>query len=119
MPVDGSDEKTANLEKLCSALERSDTFNITMYRNAIEPGEICGTPACILGHAWALWPHLDHRVWSTARHIGVDHKTLHGMCHSWHKYGKLGASFITGKMAAAALRRLHRTGEGYFSLEDA
>lgn len=133
MPFDGknfkkTDIETTDLEALCRVLERTQSFNLGKYRWERHAEHPCGTPACILGHAWALWPGTDRMfvvdsLKEIAGKIGVDPESLCVLTHGFNSYGYAPGGVpvrsVTGKMAAAALRRLRDTGEAYFSLEDA
>lgn len=127
MPFDAAwTEQRANVEKLARALEESETFYMEVFQHS------CGTPACIAGHAIALWPDISSghirssagigpNFSSFASMLGVDEEPLEALCVNW-EYVALGGLYqteITGRMAAAALRRLADTGEAYFSLDDA
>ena len=128
MPFDTQgDETLANVELLARTLEETTSFDIHDHGS-------CGTPMCIAGHAVFLWPDVaqpntgphyipDDRKF--AQKLGVDETKLYEMCYCWDgcwddtqpSNGCTG-KYITGKMAATAIRRLKETGEGYFSMYD-
>lgn len=114
-----------NVELLARDLEQTESFDIEMYCYR------CGTPACIAGHAVIRWPELkdpDHGGHQQlvpcferfAKKLGVNEGALSDICLWWDKegLGKVPAREITGKMAAAALRRLRDTGKAYFDKAD-
>lgn len=127
-----------NVELLARDLEQTRSFNLQRYAHD------CGTPACIAGHAVARWPGIrkrnlgdlepDYRLF--AEHIGLSVDGLRDLCLPlWRNSptafagvelsspgrgnGHIAPGHVTGKMAAAALRRLRDTGEAYFDLADA
>ena len=117
MPFDGNmTEQRVNLERLARMLERSDSFDIT------ELAHDCGTPACIHGHANVLlcrrgvfWIFSE----DMAKELGLPKDGYYKLCFDWTICGGLDSDQITGRMAAAALRRLADTGEARFDLADA
>ena len=120
MPFDGNmTEQRANLERLALMLENSDSFDMADVFHA------CGTPACIHGHALKLFnieesddDEMDE-VREVAGMTGLSVKGLESLCFAWVAYGGLTSDQITGRIAAAALRRLADTGEARFDLADA
>lgn len=111
------------IEQLCQMLEKTKTFDLDQFfwDDIDNENAHCGTPSCILGHAWTLWPELRGTSRGIAVMLGVDYQKFDDLCHVWDspECGGLRSEQITGDMAAAAIRRLRDTGEAYFSLDDA
>lgn len=124
MPFDGRDQKIVALEQLCRVLENTSSFSIQMHVWDSSGPHPCGTPACILGHAWDLWPETCSSKRSiiacnrVADKIGVDQRKFEKLCYKWILCGGGLGTRITGRIAAEALRRLHRTGEARYDLKD-
>lgn len=138
MPFDSTPGKTDDIELLAQDLERTRTFDLVKYSHE------CGTPACIAGHAVVRWPDVQHPAAPggsggllplyerLAARLEVSEARLRMLClpvvqglprrhrspSASQRYG-VDAATVTGKMAAAALRRLRDTGEAWFDPKDA
>lgn len=128
------------LEELCFVLEDpARAFDISCYfktpgGHAVPFRGDCNAPSCICGWAWYIWEGDLHAFlrkncfpyrekfevdWIADR-IGVDRHGFLQLTHYWEHCDSdyIHADQITGRMAAAALRRLADTGKAYFSLAD-
>ena len=125
MPFDGAPtEQDLNLDLLCAdILAAGERFTLKRYKHS------CGTPACIAGHARAIWPDLatdeddvDFLNWHLfAAKIGAEQGGLEALCHMFCNLKRGSAvvvSRVTAPMAVAALKRLRETGEAYYDLAD-
>ena len=127
-----------NVLRLADAIETSDDFTMNVYWHMWPLGDSdCGTPACLAGHAAALY-HRDHGGYVDSRpcattHLGVHHFSTErtaavflGIDGNRELQGELfrperddarhfaaadAPDGITGSRAAAVLRHFAATGE--------
>jgi hypothetical protein len=134
MPFDANPLKIDNIELLARDLEQATDFTLRRYSHS------CGTPACIAGHAVLRWPDIQKESPLSAplqpdfkrfaKRVGLPMAPLRFLCLpktvdiSGCVYSPaagdsmIPSDHVTGKMAAAALRRLRDTGETYFDSAD-
>lgn len=137
MPFDGKlKEQTVTqqrVELLARTLEASDSFDIGRYWEAGT--HECGTPACIAGHALHLWPKGGEEGWFKGKAIpkknfypkflGLHGAAWHDLCYGYSmltdwtdELKEADEHLITGRMAAAALRRAAAGGPVEFRAAD-
>ena len=125
MPFDGTKTQEAlNLDLLCAdILAAGERFTLKRYEHP------CGAPACIAGHALAIWPDLavhenddDFLHWTLfAAKIGVEQAGLEALCYRFDSLTGCSYNLISRvkpQVAVAALKRLRETGEAYYDLAD-